>query len=599
MPSGRTHLRLGEIFAQDGRLSTLTLRALLREQEQAASSRRERPRIGELLLRYQLVDEVDIARALSAQRGCAYLEPDPANVRPDLFGDIPQALLDTYRFVPLGRDDQVLTIGVCDFEEPDLPDLLRSVTGLGITFGVMTGQRLRELQQAYRIAASALRDRVEIVGTSPAAGAALAVASSASTVPAREHSEEPTSAAPPVLRPATQHLPLPEPIEIPFPKAVDDLLHRLLSTAVRERYTNISFAPGDAPVRVVARRAGGRSDRTHVSAEARARVRRSLATAFGLEEHALRGPIHRRVRWAHEDGVALFEAVLFGPESPQVDLSLIAAREESWSLEDAGVAVPAVALIQAYLREQPRLLIVSGRALCDSQRLWVALLAQLAGEGRKVLSFERQHDTEIPGVFHHQIRPSDARQALFTEAGRSAFLASQSDVLAVRTEELPPDTQFLLELPRQDVLVTLSVTAASPFAALRQLEQAGRAPLTSGLYLTAYRVARLCPFCREGYPIAAAGLPRGFQALAGKIAYRSPGCESCQFSGRFGWQHFYEVLRLDGDRLDRDGVDFYARPLKEYLLEEGLYVPAIPDVRRALLAGSIGIDDYLELARRP
>ncbi|MBI3890593.1 MAG: hypothetical protein HY303_03580 [Candidatus Wallbacteria bacterium] len=303
--------------------------------------------------------------------------------------------------------------------------------------------------------------------------------------------------------------------------------------------------------------------------------------------------------WTHEDGVALFEAVLFPPNSPELDLNLLAADEKVWSFEDAGVSPPAVALVAAYLREQPQLVVLSGRDLRASRRFWVALLGQLAGQGRKVLAFEKSGETEIPGVFHHAMAGAgEGRQPLFTDAGRGAFLASRSEVLAVRTEELPSDAAYLAELSRQDITVTLCVTAPSPFAALRRLEQASHSTLSSGLYVTAYRVARLCPFCRQGYPIAAAGLPRGFQALAGKIAHRSPGCDGCQFSGQFGWVHFYEALRLDGERLDRDGIDFYSRPLKEYLLEEGLLVPALPDARRALLSGTIGIDEYLGLASR-
>src|SRR5687767_13656793 len=110
MPSGRTHLRIGEILTQDGRLSILQLRSLLREQEEAATSRRERPRIGQLLLRYQLIDDCDLAKALAIQHRCAYLEPDPGKVRPDLFCDVPSGLITSYSFVPLGRDEVSITV---------------------------------------------------------------------------------------------------------------------------------------------------------------------------------------------------------------------------------------------------------------------------------------------------------------------------------------------------------------------------------------------------------------------------------------------------------------------------------------------------------
>jgi type II secretory ATPase GspE/PulE/Tfp pilus assembly ATPase PilB-like protein len=616
MPNGRTHQRLGDILTEEGLISVLQLRSLLREQAEAATSRVERPRLGQLLLRYQLLDEPELARALALQHECPYLEPDPANVKPQLFPDVPARLVRTYDFVPLGRDPETLTVAVSSFDEPDLPELLRSVTGLDVSFGLTTDTVLGQLREAYLASLDGARNVLEVVEDDavPAASETAASAgrvssrvqthASSEQIPAATASRvEPPPAEPAPVRvqrePAWVRANEAEPVEIPFPRGMDNLMCRLLQTSLRERYSNVAFAPNEGPVSVVARRPGGRTDRTTIGAEARQRVRRALATTLGLDEAALQSPACRKFRWPHEEGTALFEAVLFPPSGPQLELNLLSQTESSWEPAEAGFPVAAEQLLATSLQEPNGLMVLSGHALRDTWRLWVALLGTLSRKDRKVMAFEASVSHEVPGVFHHALseRPGDQGE-LFSEIGRMAFSAGQSDVLALHTERLPKDTPMLLEHARTEATVLLTLSASTPLGALRKLEQAAQTTLHSGLFVTAYRLSRLCPFCREAFPIPASGLPRGAQGLADKVAHRAPGCDACQFSGQFGAVHFYEVLRLDGEQLDRDGIDFYSRPLKEYLLEEGLLVPALPAARRALLAGVIGLDQYLALANR-
>ncbi len=619
MSNGRPHQRLGDILTEEGRISVLQLRSLLREQAEAAASRAERPRLGQLLLRYQLLDEPELARALALQHDCPYLEPDPANVRPQLFPDVPPRLVRTYDFVPLGRDPETLTVAVSHFDETDLPELLRSVTGLDVSFGLTTETALGQLREAYLANLDGVRNVLEIVGSDdePAnagsssrrpvvpgqAAPSTAPQPPAANSPAPAAFAAPAPAGPVPARiqrePAWVQAEEAEPVEVPFPLGMDSLLHRLLQTSLRERYSNVAFAPSEGPVPVVARRPGGRTDRTTIGAEARQRVRRAIATTLGLDEAALQSPACRKFRWPHDEGNALFEAVLFPPSGPQLELNLLSQTESVWEPAEAGFPAAAAPLLTTALQEPNGLMVLSGNALRDSWRLWVALLGKLARRDRKVMAFEASVSHEVPGVFHHALSERAGEQGeLFSEIGRMAFSASQSDVLALHTEQLPKDTAMLLEQAQAEATVLLTLNAATPLGALRKLEQAAQTTLHGGLFLTAYRLSRLCPFCREAFPIPGSGLPRGTQGLAGKVAYRAPGCDACQFSGQFGAVHFYEVLRLDGEQLDRDGIDFYSRPLKEYLLEEGLLVPALPAARRALLAGVIGMDEYLALANR-
>ncbi|MBI4872571.1 MAG: hypothetical protein HY814_13505 [Candidatus Riflebacteria bacterium] len=624
MPAVRKTERLGEILARDGKVSTLQLRSLLKEQADFAVSRTERPRLGELLLRYQLVDETELARALAAQHHCPYLEPEPENVRPQLFADIPAALVRSYRFVPLGRDEETLTIGVSDFDEPDLAELLRSVTGLTVTHGFIERGRFEGLREVYLASLCARQLDVEVLeptgdaGTAsergaPGPGARPEVPATACgpATPSGRGSGSPQAschlqpAAPPA---AAVHGPseLPvvsacagEPVVVPFPQAVDPLVHRLLQTSLRERYCNVAFSPGEGPVWVVARRPGGRSDRTQIPPERRARLRRVLATIVGLDEATLMHPVRRRFLWPHDGGAAVFETVFFPPSSPQLDLNLIAPDRPVWTLDEAGLPLAALQLMTSVLSDPCGLVVLSGPTPLDSLAAWVAILSDLAAKDRKVLAFENGRAAEIPGVFHHDLGGRDpTQQILFSTSQREAIVPAHSEAIALRTERLPAHLPYLLEMSRHDATLILTMAAFSPLSALRSLEQTAGATVHNGLFVTAYRLPRLCPFCREGFPIAAGGLPRGFQALAGKIAYRARGCDVCQNAGRFGPVHFYEVLRLDGERLDRDGVDLYSRPLKEYLLEEGLLVPVLPAARKAMLAGTIGLDDYLALASR-
>ncbi len=641
LAAARTHQKIGEILTQAGRLSLPQLRRALKKQADLSRSTGARPRIGEMLVEHQLIDDVELARALAVQQSCRYLDPDPTKVRPTLFADIPREIVRSYRFVPLGRDHGSVSIAVCDFEEPDLMEVLASVTGLAITRCVTTEERLLALRKQYLstlegfdcdadLASASSKDgKQDSVGgaasSKPAGGGdpvpparktaagkeaetrsptwvqqkqkAQERGTSVESKPARSGGERPTLL--PSVKAQETHGGISEPIEVPVPCAIDNVLYRLMRISIQKRYLNVALTPSGETVQVLAHRDGGRTELLRTGSRMAARLRQTLETMMGLSGRRHQRPIRRKLRWVHELGTALFEVIFDPPASRRLDINLLQINETSWGYEDLGLTPDALRLVREYVAADAGVVAIASRVQHAAYRFWVATLATHAARGRSVVSIEQRVGHALGGITSYGLDScADGGAELFSRAAAGALKEDPCDVLALRTDEVPGNLQDLLTAGRGRAATVLNLTADSSLGALKALEQVTRNTFSDGLLVSAHRLPRLCPFCREDFAIPASKLPPSHQDLQDRTAYRSRGCDSCQHSGQFGPVHFHEVLRLDRARLDRVGIDFYARSLKDYLLENGLLVLARPAARKALLDGIIGLDEYLSLAAR-
>ncbi len=94
-------------------------------------------------------------------------------------------------------------------------------------------------------------------------------------------------------------------------------------------------------------------------------------------------------------------------------------------------------------------------------------------------------------------------------------------------------------------------------------------------------------------------LPEAHKASLSNVkVYRGKGCGGCDNTGIQGMTYLFETLELPPGRVDVDRLTREKKPLRSFLLEEELLIPLQKHSRKALMWGTVGIEDYLARCKK-
>ncbi|MGH8103092.1 MAG: GspE/PulE family protein [bacterium] len=116
--------KIGEILVDAGVMTPAQLELALREQ------RRTSDLLGRVFKRLGFATEQDISRALAGQAGIGHTELKNTLVDPAAIRLVPLDVAKKYRVLPLGLNDGVLTVAVCDPHDVMAMDQLKKLTGI-------------------------------------------------------------------------------------------------------------------------------------------------------------------------------------------------------------------------------------------------------------------------------------------------------------------------------------------------------------------------------------------------------------------------------------------------------------------------------------
>lgn len=113
----------GEVLVEDGTITRAQLEQVLREQKIRGGA------VGQLLIKKGVLDEDQLAQALSQQLDIPYMIPQPKLVDMNLFGRLPERFIKLHSVIPVFETEGVVTVLAAD------PTDLRVVYQLEDTFG--------------------------------------------------------------------------------------------------------------------------------------------------------------------------------------------------------------------------------------------------------------------------------------------------------------------------------------------------------------------------------------------------------------------------------------------------------------------------------
>jgi type IV pilus assembly protein PilB len=507
-------LRLGALLLRDGLLTPGQLEEALAEKEATGE------RLGTIVVRRGWVSERALAEALAEQHGLEYLDLASSPPNPAVAALLAEKFARRLQAVPVRfLSEETVLVAVADPTNVLTSDNLRMALGLGLRLVV---SELSAIDHAIARAFAADEPDVEPDEDSQE--------TSFARVQAIDEAAAVTSA--PAIR----------------------LVNRILRRALAEGASDLHFEPRLNGL-VVRARVDGVTRKFRV-------IPRHMQQSV-VSRLKIMGDLDIAERRAPQDGRVAIElagepidlriAVMPTTHGEQVVLRIGHRSARSLDVGQLGMAEDAVELFRQAIDQPYGAVIACGPTGSGKTTTLYAALELLNREERVLMTIEDPAERRIPGVNQVEVNP---RAGLTFAKGLRTILRSDPDVLLVGEIRDDETARIAVQAAMTGHLVLTTLHAHNAAGAIARLREMGVDPslLASSVNcIVAQRLARrLCPDCREAYPVDAEALLRagiGEDELPAELPaklYRARGCTHCAGTGYRGRVALYEIMQVRG-----------------------------------------------------
>jgi len=153
VPSQQIRKKLGEILVDQGVLKQSDIEKALEIQKQEGGL------IGEIFIRHKMVTEEDIVIALATQFHYPYLPVENFSINPEAIKMVPSQWACRYRFVPVDKIANFLTVVMADPSDEEAVRQIEQVTGCRVQAFLGT---VTEIENAIRRQYKISPDQVQV-----------------------------------------------------------------------------------------------------------------------------------------------------------------------------------------------------------------------------------------------------------------------------------------------------------------------------------------------------------------------------------------------------------------------------------------------------
>jgi type IV pilus assembly protein PilB len=506
--------KIGDCLVQAGLITEDDLRNALAEHKRTGE------RIGVVLVRMNLATEKQIAKALAFQLGFPYvnLAENPPDPRAVIL--IPKEVALKRVCIPLGRENNILTLAMAD------PLLFSVVQDLEF----QTGYRIRQV----------VATRADIIA---------AVQSAAFSVPgetalARRVDEEVFESPAAGLKATSE------------PAPIVDLVDVVVKSAIRSKASDIHVEPMENGVLIRHRLDGLLKEVLDLPKWVHEGLIARLKIMAGMDIAEKRLPQDGRLRAAADDGTEIDFRVstlrtLFGEK---LVMRVLDHRKGVPALEDIGLSTTGLEDLRGFLRHQHGMILVVGPTGSGKTTTLSSVLKELQSGRTNIVTIEDPIEYQVAGVNQTQI--NEKINLTFASALRS-ILRQDPDVILVGEIRDVETAKIAMQAAHTGHLVLSTLHTDDAPSVVTRLMDIGTEPyvIASALIgVVAQRlVRRLCVHCRRQYTPPAETL-RSLNLSEAEAAsipfYKAVGCDECNHTGYRGRIGVYEVMRV-GDGLRR------------------------------------------------
>lgn len=555
-----TRERLGELLVAAGSITEDQL------VEALAVQVREGCKLGEVLVRTEVLTEADIAQTLARQKGYDFVDLETVVVDRNAASLIPSRLALKREVVPIGFDEGMLLLAMANPLDVAAADDVEVRTGQRVLPVVATPSQIRQAIEKYIAAADAFQDLVdaseEIAESAPEDQSQIRVLMGGEDVP--------------VVR----------------------LVNQLLREAVRDRASDVHVEPSEKFVTVRYRIDGVLHEVMQLPAAARSGITSRIKIMAEMDIAERRRPQDGKIAIRiDERPVDLRVASLPTPFGESLVIRILNADFTFHSLYDLGLNDANLALVDEMVRNPYGSVLISGPTGSGKSTTLYAALQELNRPEVKIITIEDPVEYQMGNVTQMGV---NTKIGLTFAAGLRTILRSDPDIVMVGEIRDPETAEIAVRAALTGHLVLSSIHTNDAPSALTRLVDMGVPPYITGsslLGVVAQRLARkLCVECRQPVKVTQAALKAvGFTAAEAKTVtpYGPVGCERCSGSGYSGRIGLFEVMTVDEDITRLFLQSAPSDQLRELALRKGM----ISLRRDALDKVAAGVTSLDEVAR--
>jgi type IV pilus assembly protein PilB len=234
------------------------------------------------------------------------------------------------------------------------------------------------------------------------------------------------------------------------------------------------------------------------------------------------------------------------PHGESIGIKIVDLNTFLRDLQELGFSPDEFALICHTLESSSGLVLISGPLMNGCNTTQYAMMGKFSKSNRKVMTLESPIFSNIPGVHQSEINPAIGFDF---KTGLSSIIRSDPDVIFL--SDIPDaDSAATVCKASAKSLVIATVTALSSAGTIVMLREFGTSPslLSQCLSLIVNQrlIRRICAHCCERMPISQSMLVRmGLteSEAADLNAYVGVGCKDCNYLGFSGRVAIFEVMK--------------------------------------------------------
>ncbi|VXB55195.1 Type IV pilus assembly protein TapB [Microbacterium sp. 8M] len=519
------------------------------------------------LLRHGLVNEVQLAEAVSVATSTPYVDLSTYPLDPEVIALVPGQLCRRYRMIPLRHNRDQLTVAMVDPTDIIALDDVASLTDLRVSPVVVTDEALNQAFERFLRSDEELTDLSEQIGE----------ASGASNVVFTEQLDDQDADAP-VVR----------------------FVNLLITQAINDRASDIHIEPGEHRLTVRFRIDGVLHEMQRADRSIQDGVISRLKIMSSIDIAEKRVPQDGRISVLHEGrSVDLRVATLPTVWGEKIVMRILDNSGQVMLMSDLLFSERnEERFTQAISRPHGMVLVTGPTGSGKSTTLYTALRA-VANPRVNVITVEDPVEYRIPDINQIQVNP---RAGLTFATALRSILRADPDVVLVGEIRDRETAAISVEAALTGHLVLSTLHTNDAPSALTRLVEIGTEPFLVATALSAVvaqRLARLlCTKCRQPIDddramLEAVGMP--LDLIDGATVHRAVGCPACSNTGYRGRVALHEAMEVT-DRIEQALVGrATGGELREIALEQGM-IPLRDDGWAKVAQGITTIEEVLRVS---
>ncbi|MCI0611907.1 Flp pilus assembly complex ATPase component TadA [bacterium] len=261
------------------------------------------------------------------------------------------------------------------------------------------------------------------------------------------------------------------------------------------------------------------------------------------------------------------------PHGESISIKIVSLSTFLRDLSEIGLTNEQLAKVQSALDSRFGLILISGPLMNGVSTTEYSMMRYLASSNRKVMTLESPIFATIRHVHQSEINPSAGFDFI---TGLNSIIRSSPDVI------------FISDIPDAEVAATVckiasrcivvaslnAISSANTIVLLRELgASASLLSQSLSVVLNQRLIRRICPHCSSKSPVSEALLMRmGLTQLEaqGLNAYAGTGCKECNFIGFNGRIAIFEVLSNDPPITEIIGRNSSSNEIEKVAVKHGM-----------------------------